>query len=53
MEITVFDCGLEVGTFDFDVASVQIGMRLGGFIVAEVLSQDLESGVAEVAIRYV
>jgi hypothetical protein len=51
-EVTWFDCGAEVGTFDFD-GMPEVGTVLAdGVIVVQVVEFDCEGRTASVEVRY-
>jgi hypothetical protein len=51
-EITCFDGGIEIGTFDFKVECIAVGTVLDEMIVTAVRMLDEESGMAEVEVSY-
>lgn len=50
-EVTFFDCGLEVGTFDY-AAAPTIGTDYGDCVVVAVLEFDEEAMTASVQVEY-
>ena len=53
-EITCFDGGIEIGTFDFTVEAVEVGTVLDAMVVTAVrMMLDEESGMAEVEVQYI
>ena len=51
-EVTCFDGGIEIGTFDFTVEGIEIGTMLDERLVTAVRMLDEESGMAEVEVQY-
>ena len=52
-EVTCFDGGIEIGTFDFTVEAVEVGTVLDEMLVTAVRMLDEESGMAEVEVQYI
>ena len=51
-EITCFDGGIEIGTFDFKVECIAVGTALDEMIVTAIRVLDEETGMAEVEVQY-
>lgn len=51
-EVTIFDCGREVGTFDVEVPIVEIGAVIDGMRITNIRRHDTAAAILDIDIEY-